>query len=237
MELHGVAKMKKAKDLRFKATETSGDVSGVLLIPDDARWLLVFAHGAGAGMRHPFMENAAQSLARHRVGTFRYQFPYVEQGNRRPDPKPILLATVRSAVEVATRNAPDLMLLAGGKSMGGRMSSQAAADAPLPGVRGLVFFGFPLHPPGTSGTSRADHLSNVDVPMLFLQGTRDTLADLSLLRPVCKKLGTHATLRVVDGADHSFHMLKSSGRTDSEVLDDLTAEVAGWAEKHIAGKK
>lgn len=222
--------MKKAKELRFKPLNMSGEVSALLLVPDDARRLFVFAHGAGAGMRHTFMEQAAQRLATRGIATFRYQFPYMEQGSKRPDPKPVLVATVRSAIETAARKAPQLTLLAGGKSMGGRMTSQACAEGSLSGVRGLVFYGFPLHPPGAPATDRATHLSNVDIPMLFLQGTRDTLADLSLLTPVCRKLGARATLYVVEGADHSFHMLKSSGRTDSEVLDELALQVARWAE-------
>ena len=223
--------MKKGKELRFKATSTSGDVSALLLAPDDAGWLLVFAHGAGAGMRHSFMEAASQQMAKHGVATFRYQFPYMEHGSKRPDSKPVLFATVRSAIETASRVAPRLLLLAGGKSMGGRMTSQAAAEEPLPGIKGLVFFGFPLHPAGAPSTGRADHLPNVDLPMLFLQGTRDALADLSLLTPICRKLGNRAMLHVVDGADHSFHVLKSSGRTDGEVLDELADEVVRWARK------
>jgi len=223
--------MRKAKELRFKATNTAGKVGALLLAPDDARWLLVFAHGAGAGMHHPFMEEMGRRLATRGVATFRYQFPYMEQGGKRPDPKPILLTTVRSAIEAAVRSAPGLTVLAGGKSMGGRMTSQAAAEEPLPGVQGMVFFGFPLHPVGAPSTDRAEHLSSVHNPMLFLQGTRDALADLTLLTPICKKLGKRATVHVVDGADHSFHVLKSSSRTDSEVLDELADEVVQWARK------
>ncbi|MBM2846222.1 MAG: alpha/beta hydrolase [Bacteroidetes bacterium] len=221
----------KPKKLKFKATNTAGEVGALLLAPDDARWLLVFAHGAGAGMHHPFMEEMGLRLATRGVATFRYQFPYLEHGGKRPDPKPILLATVRSAIEVASRSAPGLTVLAGGKSMGGRMTSQAAAEEPLPGVHGLVFFGFPLHPAGAPSTGRAAHLPNVDLPMLILQGTRDALADLTLLTPICRNLGKRTTLHVVDGADHSFHVLKSSGRTDGEVLDELADEVVRWARK------
>jgi hypothetical protein len=217
------------KELRFTATKSAGDVSALLLRPKNAQWLFLFAHGAGAGMRHPFMEAAARCLADRGIATFRYQFPYMEQGSKRPDFKPILFETVRSAVAAAAEVSGGLPLLAGGKSMGGRMTSMAAAEEPLTDVRGLVFFGFPLHPAGQPSTERGDHLSNVTVPMLFLQGTRDTLADLTLLRPICKRLGKRATLHIVDGGDHSFHMLKSSGRTDSEVLDGLAETVGEWA--------
>jgi predicted alpha/beta-hydrolase family hydrolase len=197
--------------------------------PDDARWLLVLAHGAGAGMTHPFLEALAASLAARGVASFRYQFPYMERGSRRPDPAPLLEATVRSAVEVAAGIAGDLPLLAGGKSMGGRMTSRAAAREPLEGVRGLVFFGFPLHATGKPGVERADHLTAVSAPMLFLQGSRDRLADLSLLEPVVERLGARATIHVVHDADHSFHVPARSGRTDTEVLDELTDEIARWA--------
>ncbi|MBM2846225.1 MAG: alpha/beta hydrolase [Bacteroidetes bacterium] len=175
------------------------------------------------------MEEMGLRLAARGVATFRYQFPYMEQGGKRLDPKPILLATVRSAIEVAARSTPGLTMFAGGKSMGGRMTSHAAAEDPLPGVQGLVFFGFPLHPAGAPSTDRAEHLSSINDPMLFLQGTRDTLADLTLLTPICKKLGKRAVLHIVDGADHSFHVLKSSGRTNGEVLNELSDEVVRWA--------
>ena len=219
------------KELRFRATKSAGDVSALLMRPKDAQWLLVFAHGAGAGMRHPFMEAAARQLASRRIATFRYQFAYMEQRSKRPDPKPILFRTVRSAIATATDTAGDLPLIAGGKSMGGRMTSGAAAEEGLPGVHGFVFFGFPLHPPNKPSTERADHLSKVTLPMLFLQGTRDALADLTLLRPVCKNLGSLATLQVIEGADHSFHVLKSSGKTDGEVLEGLAESVRQWAGK------
>lgn len=216
---------------KFHATKSSGTVSGLLLLPDDAEWLYVFAHGAGAGMRHPFMERMSAALAAHKIGTFRYQFPYLERGTKLPDPKPILLATVRSAVAAASEKASRLPLIAGGKSMGGRMTSMAAAHEPLQEVKGIAFVGFPLHPPGKPEIERAVHLSNVSVPMLFLQGTRDALADLELLKPACKKLGKKATLHVVEGADHSFHMLKSSGRTDAGVMEELAVTMACWASK------
>jgi predicted alpha/beta-hydrolase family hydrolase len=176
------------------------------------------------------MEALAEALAGTGVATFRYQFPYMEKRAGRPDPPPVLAATVRAAVAAAAGAVRDLSLLAGGKSMGGRMTSQAAAAGPLPGVRGLVFFGFPLHPAGKPAITRAAHLSAVTTPMLFLDGTRDKLAELDLLRPVCESLGERATLHVIDGADHSFHMLKSSGRTDQEVLKEMAETVRGWSD-------
>jgi uncharacterized protein len=205
-------------------------VSALLSRPTKARWLLVLAHGAGAGMSHPFMAKLAQELADVGVATLRYQFPYMEERRRVPDAPAVLTATVRAAVRAGAEAAPGSALLAGGKSMGGRMTSQAAAESPLDKVRGLVFFGFPLHPPGRPGTKRAGHLAKVTAPMLFLQGTRDTFADLKLLRPVCAKLATLATLHVIETADHSFHVLKSSGRTDEQVLRELAETVASWAD-------
>jgi uncharacterized protein len=205
------------------------EVSALLLRPADARWLLVFAHGAGAGMRHRFMAEMSGHLAEVGIATFRYQFPYMEAGSRRPDSRATLLATVRAAVAAASEAAPDLPLLAGGKSMGGRMASLAAAEAPLPGVRGLVFFGFPLHAAGRPSSERGDHLAAALQPMLFLQGERDQLADLTLLRPICARLGARATLHVVPTADHGFHVLKRSGRSDDEVLAELAHNVAAWA--------
>ena len=206
-------------------------VSGLLMRPPDARWLYVLAHGAGAGMRHPFLETIARALAERDVATLRYQFPYMERRASRPDPPAVAAAAVRAAVAEAARLAPGLLLVAGGKSFGGRMTSTAQAEEPLPGVRGLVFLGFPLHPPGRPGDARADHLAEVQIPMLFLQGTRDEFADLELLRPVVKRLGDRATLHSVDGGDHSFHVLKRSGRTDTEVLEELAAAVEEWATK------
>lgn len=205
------------------------EVSGLLCRPDRARSLLVLGHGAGAGMDHPFLRDLADELAQVGIATLRYQFPYMESGRRMPDRAPRLIATVRAAVAEAARLAPELPLLAGGKSMGGRMTSQAAVEAPLPGVRGLVFFGFPLHPAKKPGTERGDHLEHVPHPTLFLQGTRDKLADLDLLRSVLTPLGDRARLHVVEGADHGFHVLKRSGRTDGEVLTELAETVAGFA--------
>ena len=221
--------MAAGKQLRFRV-EGGGEVSALLSRSTKARWLLVLAHGAGAGMSHPFMEMLADELASKGMATFRYQFPYMEERRRVPDAPAELTATVVAAVRAAKETAPGLPLLAGGKSMGGRMTSQAAAQRPLNGVGGLVFFGFPLHPPNRPGTKRADHLAKVTMPMLFLQGTRDTFADLKLLRPVCAKLGSRATLHVIETADHSFHVLKSSGRKDAEVLRELAETAVSWAE-------
>ena len=220
----------------LRVSSSGGGLQALLLRPVDARWLLILAHGAGAGMHHPFMEGLAEELAACRVATLRYQFPYMQQQRKRPDPPAVLTATVRAAVMAASEAAPDLRLLAGGKSLGGRMTSLAVAEkgsaegSGLASVRGLVFFGFPLHPAGRPGIQRAEHLARVQVPMLFLQGTRDTLADLALLRPVCDTLVPLATLRVIDGADHSFHVLKRVGKSDAEVLTELARTVASWAD-------
>jgi hypothetical protein len=214
--------------MRFVASKSSGEVGALLMLPEDATRLFVLAHGAGAGMRHAFMEAITARLAAHGVATFRYQFPYMEKKTGRPDPKPVLFATVRAALAAAAEAAPGLPILAGGKSMGGRMTSMAAAEEPLEGVGGIVFVGFPLHPAGAHSTERGDHLARVGVPMLFLQGTRDALADLDLLRPITAALGARATLHVIDGADHSFHVLKRSGRTDADVQDELASTVTAW---------
>lgn len=205
-----------------------GTVSGILVRPPDASALYVLAHGAGAGMRHRFMERIAEALAERGVATLQYQFPYFEAGSRRPDPPGVLEATVRAAVAAAREVAPELPLIAGGKSLGGRMTSNAMARRPLEGVRGLVFLGFPLHPAGRPGVTRAEHLDRVGSPMLFLQGTRDALADLGLLTSVCSRLGPRATLHVVDGADHSFAVLKRSGRSDAEVMEEMTGSITEW---------
>jgi predicted alpha/beta-hydrolase family hydrolase len=214
---------------RFEATNSSGEVSAVLMRPSGASALYVFGHGAGAGMRHAFMEAAASSLAARGIATFRYQFPYMEAGRRGPNPAPVLMKTVRSAVAEAARLAPDLPLLAGGKSMGGRMTSNAASTEPLPDVRGLAFFGFPLHASGRPSADRGAHLKDVGLPMLFLQGTRDNLADLGLLEPLLADVRPSPTLHVVEGADHGFHVRKRSGRTDTEVLEELADRLTRWA--------
>ena len=217
------------KPLQFHV-EGATKVSALLVRPKNARWLLALTHGAGAGMNHPFMENLTNELSAVTIATFRYQFPYMEQRRRVPDPPAILTATVAAAVQTAKTTVPDLPLLAGGKSMGGRMTSQAAAQNLLNGVHGLVFFGFPLHPPNRPGTKRAEHLATVAIPMLFLQGTRDTFADMKLLRPICAKLSDRATLHLIESADHSFHVLKGSKRTDADVLRELAETTASWAE-------
>jgi predicted alpha/beta-hydrolase family hydrolase len=204
-------------------------VSALLLAPDAPRACFVFAHGAGAGMTHSFMEAFAQGLRERGVASLRYQFPYMEKGSKRPDPPGIAIATVRAAVAEAARTFPGLTLIAGGKSFGGRMTSQAQAAASLIGVRGLGFVGFPLHPAGKPSTDRADHLAKVELPMLFLQGTRDTLAEVALIEPVVQRLGSRATLHLVDGADHSFHVPARSGRNDREVLGEILDAFVTWA--------
>jgi predicted alpha/beta-hydrolase family hydrolase len=208
-------------------------VSGLLQLPAKARGLYVFAHGAGAGMAHPFMAAVASELAERRIATLRYQFPYMQSGSKRPDSPALAQATVRAAVVEAARLAPGLPLIAGGKSFGGRMTSQAQAAAPLDGMRGLAFLGFPLHPAGKPSDTRAKHLADVTVPMLFLQGTRDTLADLSLLRPVVEGLGHRATLHLLENADHSFHVPARSGRKDPDVRREMLDAFAAWAERVV----
>jgi predicted alpha/beta-hydrolase family hydrolase len=209
-------------------------VSGLLQLPAKARCCYVLAHGAGAGMNHPFMVVVAEELAERGIATLRYQFLYMEQGGRRPDPPALAQATVRAAVAAASKLASGLPLIAGGKSFGGRMTSQAQAAAPLDGVRGLAFLGFPLHAAGKPSNDRAKHLLDVKVPMLFLQGTRDTLADLAMLRPVVAGLGRRATLRLFDDADHSFHVPARTGRKDAEVRAEMLDAFAKWAEKVAA---
>jgi predicted alpha/beta-hydrolase family hydrolase len=212
-------------------TITIGDaqrVSGLLFAPSQARACYVFAHGAGAGMAHPFMAAVATELAERGIASLRYQFLYMEQGGKRPDPPKLAQAAVRAAVMEAARLLPSLPLIAGGKSFGGRMTSQAQAVSPLPNVRGLAFLGFPLHPSGKPSDERAQHLSDVKIPMLFLQGTRDTLADVNLLKGVVKRLGTRATLTLFEDADHSFHVPARSGRKDADVRTEILDAFAEW---------
>jgi len=192
--------------------------------------MYVFAHGAGAGMHHPFMERAAEALGGHGVATHRFDFPYMKAGKNRPDSPAVAEAAVREAVREAAREAPGLALLAGGKSFGGRMTSQAQAKEPLPGVRGLVFFGFPLHPPGRPGVERAEHLTAVEIPMLFLQGTRDEFASLDLLQGVVQRLGSRATLHLIEEGDHSFKVPKRTGKTERDVLEELATTIEHWAD-------
>jgi uncharacterized protein len=219
-----------AQELRIEL-EGADPVSGYYLRPSDAEMVFVFAHGAGAGMRHPFLERAAANLADRGIATLRFQFPYMEAGRKRPDRPAVLMAAVKAAVREARALAGDLPLIAGGKSLGGRMTSQLQAEQPLEGVRGLAFFGFPLHQPGKPGLARADHLAQVDVPMLFLQGTRDPLAELEHIKQVTGGIGARATLHVVEGGDHSFGVLKRSGRSSNEVDAELADAFAGWAEQ------
>jgi predicted alpha/beta-hydrolase family hydrolase len=193
----------------------------------------VLAHGAGAGMTHPFLAAMAAELAERGIATLRYQFPSMEQGRRRPDPPERAQATVRAAAAEAARRLPELPLIAGGKSFGGRMTSQAQAAAPLAGVRGLAFLGFPLHPAGRPGRERAQHLADVRIPMLFLQGTRDALAMRDEIEPVCRALGKRATLRWYDDADHSFHVPARSGRTDAQVRAAMADAVRAWVDDVI----
>jgi predicted alpha/beta-hydrolase family hydrolase len=215
--------------LEILVGERVGRVSGLLLRPPEPWAGYVLAHGAGAGMRHSFMESVARALVGKGIATLRYQFPYTESGARRPDPPAVLMATVRAAVARARELLPGVRLFAGGKSMGGRMTSHAAAERPLEGVTGLIFLGFPLHPPRRPAAERGEHLARVTCPMLFLQGTRDDLAELGLIREVCDRLDARATLHVVEGADHSFAVLKRSGRTGVEVMQELADTIAGWA--------
>lgn len=206
----------------------AGGVSALWLAPAKPRACYVFAHGAGAGMAHASMAAFATGLAAREVATLRFQFPYMEKGGKRPDPPAIAHAAVRAAVDEAARLAPGLPLFAGGRSFGGRMTSQAQAKSPLPGVRGLVFVGFPLHPAGKPGIERAAHLSGIEVPLLFLQGTRDELASLELLNPVVDGLGAKATLELFDDADHSFHVRARSGRNDAQVREAMLDASVAW---------
>jgi hypothetical protein len=210
-------------------------VSGLLQGPAQPRSCYVLAHGAGAGMRHPFMAAVAADLDALGIATLRYQFPYMEQRSKRPDPPARCHATVRAAVTEAARLLPDVPLFAGGKSFGGRMTSQAQALSPLPGVHGLAFLGFPLHPPGKPSVERGEHLLDVHIPMLFLQGARDEFASLDLLQALLVRLGERATLRLCADADHSFHVPARSGRSDAQVRSELLRELAAWTEANRPG--
>lgn len=223
------------REIRINVGESVGDVSGLLLLPDAAKAIHVLGHGAGAGMRHPFLERVARDLGERGVATLRYQFPYLEAGKKRVDPPGIAEATVRAAIGAATDEAPELPLFAGGKSFGGRMTSQALAKKPDERVRGLVFHGFPLHAAGRPGRDRAAHLFDVPIPMLFLQGTRDALADLDLMRSVTEEIGDRATLHIVEGGDHSFGVLKRDGRSAQEVFEELADTVRRYFEEVLRG--
>ncbi len=218
----------KTKEMKILATPEKGEVSALLIRPADASHMLVLGHGASTNMRHSTLQTVAERMAEAGIATFRYNFPYMEHGAGR-DSQGVCTATVRSAVAAAHKAAPDLRLLAGGHSFGGRMTSTAASEAPLENVDGLVFFSFPLHQPGKPDTKRADHLSAVTVPMLFLSGTRDEMANLDLLQPVCKKLGKHATLHLLDTADHGFRILKRSRKSDEDVFVEMARVLKEWA--------
>jgi len=223
-----------AKPITF-AVDDDTRVSGLLQAPSGARACYVMAHGAGAGMNHPFMGAVAAELARRGIATLRYQFPYMERGGKRPDPPHFAQAAVRAATAAARQQLPGLPLVAGGKSFGGRMTSQAQAKAPLPGVSGLAFLGFPLHPAGRPSADRGKHLFDVQIPMLFLQGTRDTLAALDQLEPLCRALGNRATLKLFVDADHSFHVPARSGRTDAQVRGEMADALVGLIDRVIKG--
>jgi predicted alpha/beta-hydrolase family hydrolase len=210
------------------ADDRGGRVSGLLQTPPEARACYVLAHGAGAGMNHPFMAAVAAELARRGIATLRYQFPFVERGSRRPDPPAVAQPVVRAAAAAARRALPHLPLVAGGKSFGGRMTSQAQAQAPLDGVHGLAFLGFPLHPAGKPGSDRGRHLFDVHIPMLFLQGTRDALAAPEQIAPLCRSLGARATLKMFADADHSFHLPARSGRADADLRSEMLDALAAW---------
>jgi hypothetical protein len=212
----------------IKIAVGDAEVSGLLTGPPNACACYVVAHGAGVGMRHSFMAAVAHGLAERGIATLRYQFPYMEQGRKRPDSPKVAQAAVRAAVVKAAELLPDIPLVAGGKSYGARMTSEAQAEAPLAGLCGLAFLGFPLHPPGQPSDARAEHLARVEIPMLFLQGTRDEFAALDYLEPLVERLGSGATLKLFEGADHSFHVPAKSGRTDAEVMNDLLDVLVEW---------
>jgi predicted alpha/beta-hydrolase family hydrolase len=225
--------MTRTRTLTISIDETQA-VSGLLQVPDEANACCVLAHGAGAGMTHPFMVGVAKGLDERNIATLRYQFPYMERGTKRPDAPKLAQATVRAAVAEASRLLPGLPLFAGGKSYGGRMTSQAQAETPLPGIRGLIFLGFPLHAAGRPSDERAAHLFKVEIPMLFLQGTRDALGDVRLMRKLVERLGTRATLKLFEDADHSFHVPARAGRKDAEDRSEMLDAIVGWLEEAIA---
>ena len=216
------------KSLRIKVSDSIGDVSALFYTPQKAEQVLVFAHGAGAPMQNKFMETVSVRLAELGIATLRFNFPYMEKGRKVPDNKPVSIAAVNAAAEKAEKLCPKLPVFASGKSFGGRMTSTAASEGLLQNVKGIVFFGFPLHAPGKPSNERAEHLYKVNIPMLFLQGTRDALASLELLKPVIKKLGKKAELFMIDGADHSFHVPKDNKLKDSEVIELICKEVKKW---------
>ncbi len=218
------------KSLSINISKSIGNVSALFYLPDNAEYVLIFAHGAGVGMNNKFMEQISLSLADQKIATLRFNFPYMEKGKKMPDTKPVCSAAINAAVRKASKLSPDIPLFAGGKSFGGRMTSTAASEGMLSDVRGIVFFGFPLHAPGKPSNERAEHLYKVNIPMLFLQGTRDALASLDLLKPVCRKLGKKAELFIIEGADHSFHVSKEYNMKDSDVIELICKEVKRWME-------
>jgi predicted alpha/beta-hydrolase family hydrolase len=218
------------KELKFTATQAKGEVSAILIRPDDATHLLVLGHGASSNMRTPMMEAVAEALARQRIATFRYNFPYSENQRGR-DSQAVCTETIRSAVRAARKAAPHLPVLAGGHSFGGPMTTTAQSEEPIVDVKGIVLFSFPLHPAGEPDTKRAEHLSKIKIPMLFLSGTRDALGELDLLQPTIKKLGKRATLHLLDTADHSFKILKRSRSSTEDVFDEAARVTAEWAMK------
>ncbi|MDH3647547.1 MAG: alpha/beta hydrolase [Gammaproteobacteria bacterium] len=224
----------RTREVQIPVPDYDTSVSGLLIRPRDATALLVIGHGAGAGMTHAFLEQLATQLADNNIATLRYNFPYKEHGGKRPDRTAMLTATVQGAIEIAHKSGGSLPLFAGGKSMGGRMTSQAMAEGLLTDVVGLVFFGFPLHAAGKPGVSRADHLADAHAPMLFLQGTRDRLADIGLMRGVISDLGRFATMHVIEDADHSFNMLKRSGRCNADAINELATQTGNWVKSVIA---
>jgi predicted alpha/beta-hydrolase family hydrolase len=218
------------KSLRIKVSKNIGEVSALFYLPSKSEQVLVFAHGAGAGMKNKFMEQVSLRLAGLRIATLRFNFPYMEKGKKVPDPKPVCSAVINAAAEKASALCPKLPVFAGGKSFGGRMTSTAASEGKLENAKGIIFFGFPLHAPGKPSNERAEHLYKVNIPMLFLQGTRDSLASLDLLKPVVKKLGKRAELFIIEGADHSFHVRKDDKLTDGEVIELFCKEIKKWME-------
>lgn len=216
------------KSLRFKVSKSIGEVSAIFYSPPKAEYIMVFAHGAGAGMKNKFMEEVSLCLAGHRIATFRFNFPYMEKGRKMPDTKSVCSAAIKAAVEKAAKLCPKLLVFGSGKSFGGRMTSTAASEGLIQNIKGIVFFGFPLHAPGKPSNERAEHLYNVNVPMLFLQGTRDALASLDLLKPLCKQLGSKVELVIIEGADHSFHVPKDNKLKDKDVIELMGKEVKRW---------
>jgi len=216
------------KSLHIDVSKSIGKVSALFYNPPNAETIMTFAHGAGAGIKNKFMEDVSVIMANNGIATLRFNFPYLENGRKIPDSKPVCFATIKAAVEKASELCPELPLFASGKSFGGRMTSTAASEGKLQNIKGIVFFGFPLHPPGKPSTDRADHLFSVNLPMLFLQGSRDALATLDLLKPVCEKLGSNAELFIIEGADHSFHCPKDNKIKNADVIEILCKEIKRW---------